>query len=71
MEMHLTLSRPTRAGSLKSMTRTVLGAFFARKSRRALAELDDNLLRDIGLTREDAQSEAAKPIWNVPCHWVN
>ena len=31
--------------------------------RRALAELDDDRLRDIGLTREEAQAEAAKPFW--------
>jgi len=31
--------------------------------RRALARLDDRLLRDIGLTRADADAEAGKPFW--------
>lgn len=31
--------------------------------RRALAELDDRLLRDIGVTRSQARREAAKPFW--------
>jgi uncharacterized protein YjiS (DUF1127 family) len=31
--------------------------------RRALAELDDDRLRDIGRTRTEAQAEAAKPFW--------
>ncbi len=31
--------------------------------RRALAVLDDERLRDIGRTREEAQAEAAKPFW--------
>jgi uncharacterized protein YjiS (DUF1127 family) len=31
--------------------------------RRALAELDDDRLRDIGLTRAEAQIEAARPFW--------
>jgi uncharacterized protein YjiS (DUF1127 family) len=31
--------------------------------RRALAELDDARLRDIGLTRAEAQVEAARPFW--------
>ena len=31
--------------------------------RRALAELDDRLLRDIGVTRYDAAQEAKKPFW--------
>jgi uncharacterized protein YjiS (DUF1127 family) len=30
---------------------------------RALAELNDNRLRDIGLTREQAQAESARPFW--------
>jgi len=33
--------------------------------RRALAELDDRMLRDIGLTRLQAQREAAKPFWSA------
>jgi uncharacterized protein YjiS (DUF1127 family) len=28
-----------------------------------LAELNDDLLRDIGVTREEALREAAKPFW--------
>ena len=31
--------------------------------RRDLRELDDHLLRDIGITREQAQREDSKPIW--------
>ena len=31
--------------------------------RRALASLDDRLLRDIGITRVDAVREAKKPFW--------
>ena len=33
------------------------------KQRRALAELDDAQLRDIGITHEQAQAEASKPFW--------
>jgi uncharacterized protein YjiS (DUF1127 family) len=33
------------------------------RQRRALAELDDHLLRDIGLTRDEAQRECANPFW--------
>jgi uncharacterized protein YjiS (DUF1127 family) len=31
--------------------------------RRRLAELDDHMLRDIGVTRADAWAEAEKPFW--------
>jgi len=34
-----------------------------RKSRRQLAELDDRLLRDIGLDRGAARHEADKGFW--------
>jgi uncharacterized protein YjiS (DUF1127 family) len=33
------------------------------RQRRALAELDDRLLRDIGITAYDAAHEAGKPFW--------
>jgi uncharacterized protein YjiS (DUF1127 family) len=31
--------------------------------RRMLLELDDRMLTDIGLTREQAQTEGRKPFW--------
>ena len=31
--------------------------------RRVLLELDDRMLSDIGLTREQAQAEGRKPFW--------
>jgi uncharacterized protein YjiS (DUF1127 family) len=41
-----------------------LGLLCQRASqRRALARLNDRLLRDIGLTREEADAEARKPFW--------
>jgi uncharacterized protein YjiS (DUF1127 family) len=33
------------------------------RQRRAVAQLSDDLLRDIGLTREDIARESAKPFW--------
>jgi len=38
-------------------------AFARSRQRRALAELDERLLRDIGRTAEEARREAAKPAW--------
>ncbi len=39
------------------------------RQRRSLAELDAHMLRDIGITPEEAQAEAVKPLWDVPRHW--
>jgi uncharacterized protein YjiS (DUF1127 family) len=35
------------------------------RQRRALAELDERLLRDIGVTSAQASREAAKPFWSA------
>ncbi len=39
------------------------------QQRRQLRQLDRRLLEDIGLTPADAESEAARPVWDVPPHW--
>ena len=33
------------------------------KSRRALLKLDDRMLQDIGISREQARTEVEKPFW--------
>lgn len=35
------------------------------RQRRALAELDDRMLRDIGVTHSQARREAARPFWSA------
>ncbi len=37
-----------------------------RRERLQLLELDDHMLNDIGLTREEAHREAARPFWDAP-----
>jgi uncharacterized protein YjiS (DUF1127 family) len=27
------------------------------------------MLRDIGVTEEEAQAEPARPLWDIPPHW--
>ncbi len=46
-----------------SPLRWLCRAMARQRQRRALAELDDRLLRDVGLTRDQAQDEAHKPFW--------
>lgn len=35
------------------------------RSRRELAELDEHLLKDVGITRDQARTEIDKPFWRV------
>jgi uncharacterized protein YjiS (DUF1127 family) len=39
------------------------------RSRTALLRLDDHLLRDIGLTRTEAETEALRREWDAPASW--
>lgn len=39
------------------------------RQRRALRNLDDHQLADIGLSRKQAQTEADRRPWDVPAHW--
>ena len=39
------------------------------RQRRALTHLDDAALRDVGISREEAETEAARPFWDAPAHW--
>ena len=41
-----------------------------RRSRERLAEYDDRLLSDIGLTREQALGHASRPEWAAPDLWA-
>ncbi len=40
-----------------------------RRQRQHLGHLDEHLLKDIGVTREEAFVESRKSAWDVPEHW--
>jgi len=47
----------------------LLAYFDLYAQRRALAKLDQTQLRDIGVSRADADAEIARPVWDAPSHW--
>ena len=51
------------AGSVVIGVEALITRAELRRSRRQLAELDDRLLRDIGLDRGKAHYEASKGFW--------
>lgn len=58
---------PTQFGHLLTMAQSWLER---RRSRRTLAQLDERLLRDIGLTPSEAIAESAMPFWK-PLIWLD
>ena len=40
-----------------------------RRQRLALKRLSDDQLKDIGITRDQANSEAARGVWDAPSTW--
>jgi uncharacterized protein YjiS (DUF1127 family) len=48
---------------LFGLIKTIAVWITRRRQRRALAQLDDHLLADVGLSREQARREAARPFW--------
>ncbi len=51
------------------LLRRLVQIFALRRQRARLLQLDEHLLRDIGITADEARAEAARPTWDVPAHW--
>lgn len=63
----LTDIRPfVAAGPETGILRIIGAGLSVWGQRRALARLDDRALADIGLSRGQAEAEAARPLWDVP-----
>ena len=54
---------PSPADVLRTVWRTLLRWQRRHDDRLRLAAMDDRLLRDIGISREQAAAEAQKPFW--------
>ena len=69
--MALTLTRKAQPFTLPRLIfRSLRHRLDVWRTRRALARLDAHLLRDIGISREDARREAQMAVWDVPATWV-
>ncbi len=63
LSTQLPLSRSRRQGG------RIARLFSVWRQRRALERLDDAALEDIGVSREAARAEAARPFWDAPETW--
>lgn len=53
----------------RSLLARVVAAFAIRRQRNDLRRLPPHMLRDIGLTEDEALAEASRALWDVPSHW--
>ena len=53
----------TGRNMLSSWARTIEIWLIRRQGRQELSSLDDDQLKDVGISREDAVREASKPFW--------
>lgn len=67
---HPSALRAPRHQSAGSILARLAAPFAVWRQRRALAELPAHLREDVGLTEADIHREAARPIWDVPGHWM-
>ena len=65
-------STPAADISLKGLSTLIVNAMDTvldwqdrARQRRHLGEMDDHLLRDIGLSRADLEYESSKPFWRA------
>ena len=67
--MHATIAnhrRTNNAGRDINPVKWLVQAFATRHQRMRLDQLDDHLLRDIGVDRPTARSESRRPFWDLP-----
>ena len=58
-----------KARWLPRLLARIVAANDLHRQHCALLHLDDALLRDVGITRDQAISMATRPVWNAPNHW--
>jgi uncharacterized protein YjiS (DUF1127 family) len=56
---------PRLAAWLLRAIELLLGWQEVARQRRALLALDERLLKDLGITRADAEREASRPFWDL------
>lgn len=55
--------------SLRGVAGCLVNSHRIWRERQLLLRLDASQLDDIGLNRDQANAEAARPIWDVPATW--
>ena len=64
--MSLHIHAPARPRPLPRLQFALRDMLAVWKQRAALRHLDDAALKDIGLSRREAEHEANRPFWDLP-----
>ena len=67
----LTFNTPRSFGEKASAPlsfRRLMTAWQVARERRALAQLDERTLADLGISDVDAAREAGRPVWDLPAN---
>ena len=67
-DTNVSIQPPRRPWALRLLDR-YFAAQALHNQHQALLQLDDGLLRDIGISRAQAVELAAAPVWDAPNHW--
>lgn len=71
MSVHSTNTPLLGVSHHPSLFHRLLEMIAIRRQRRDLARLDDHALKDIGISRYEAEVESSRPAWDVPHHWMD
>lgn len=64
-----TRAQPFAAATRLPVVRVLAQMMATSRQRRTLASLEDHLLEDIGISRQEAMKEATKAPWDAPRSW--
>jgi len=60
---------PLKTSGRTGVFTRILKRLSLQKQRHELARLSPHALRDIGMTKAQADAEASRPIWDAPTHF--
>ena len=68
--LHTSPSSLGRSKRPTSLVSRVMQLLTISRERHALKDMDEHILKDIGISRTAAEQEANRPAWDAPNRWM-